>query len=700
VLLTLSQPVGFYEDAVNIPHPAGTNIGFFDISSVEVLNGPQGTLYGRNTTGGAINVLTKGADYDGVHGFLIGEGGDFNDWKLGGAVNIPVLPDVLAIRVAYQHWNREGFGQSAVTGERLGDGRDDDVARLSIKFDPTPQWTAIVKAEYDHADRTDDLYQTRNIVPSSAALADLEWQIEGAPGLLSPTAAVAKTNATGDLFTNYSAVNTFEHLTAYHLVLDTSYRLTDDITLRYIAGLHKFTDFRTFDLTGLPIQAFYVGYGQGGLTPAVGTDTKPLLPDEQSTQWTQELNVSGNLFDKRLRWLVGGFYSHDDSNEDEGAGDLQSLTGFVNYFHDPSIQNRSYAVFTQEDFKINDIFSITAGGRDTGEDLRQRAQNFIYVLPGSPGFQLAPGLVVPPGTSFCTSGGVGGNPFQTKEAGCALQEGLHSAGFSYLFSLNAQVTPDILAYVKTSRGFRGGALQARDPDLGAAKPETDTDYEIGVKSDLFEHRLRANLDFYDTEYSNKQETQIVADPLTGAPSTPILNAASARIQGVEGQFTAIPVAGLTTFVTFDYLHGVYEHFPTALTPANTPVDGSGVQFGIPNWTVDIGGRYAHAIGPGEAAIQADWSYHSDIPQTILNVDPTVKAAIPGIVNSWYQAVGIVNARLEYNLPDRGLTIAFFATNLLDKHYQTFSLTLPGFNTGVTQEPRMFGIQVKQSFGGG
>jgi iron complex outermembrane receptor protein len=212
--------------------------------------------------------------------------------------------------------------------------------------------------------------------------------------------------------------------------------------------------------------------------------------------------------------------------------------------------------------------------------------------------------------------------------------------------------------------------------------------------------LRANLDFYDTEYSNKQETQIVPNPVTGAPETPILNAASARIQGVEGQFTAIPVAGLTAFATFDYLHGVYEHFPTALTPANTPVNGSGVQFGIPNWTVDIGARYVHAVGPGEAAIQADWSYHSDTPQTILNVDPTVKAAIPGIVNSWYQSVGIVNARLEYNLPDRGLTVALFATNLLDKHYQTFSLTLPGFNTGITQEPRMFGIQVKQSFGGG
>ena len=108
-LLGINQPVGMYEDTVSIPHPFGANNAFFDLDRVEVLKGPQGTLYGRNTTAGAINIITKNADYNGVHGFIEGELGDFKDARIGGAVNIPIIPDVLAARVSYQHWNRDGF---------------------------------------------------------------------------------------------------------------------------------------------------------------------------------------------------------------------------------------------------------------------------------------------------------------------------------------------------------------------------------------------------------------------------------------------------------------------------------------------------------------------------------------------------------------------------------------------------------------
>src|SRR5690606_16207468 len=99
---------------------------------VEVLKGPQGTLYGRNTTGGAVNVITRGADYSGVHGFAYGEYGNFNNWKLAGAINVPIVEDKLAVRVAAQHWDREGFGESAITGQDFGGTHDDDIIRLSV----------------------------------------------------------------------------------------------------------------------------------------------------------------------------------------------------------------------------------------------------------------------------------------------------------------------------------------------------------------------------------------------------------------------------------------------------------------------------------------------------------------------------------------------------------------------------------------
>ncbi len=732
VLLTLSQPVGFYQDSVNIPHPAGTDVGFFDLSRVEVLNGPQGTLYGRNTTGGAINVYTRNADYNGLHGFAGAEVGNYDDWKLGGAVNIPIVEDKLAVRLAYQHWDREGFGRSAVTGERLGDPRDDDVARLSIKFDPATNFSVTAKVEYDQARRTDDLYQTRAFTPpgmfttapatcaggiplatvaglpssgdycpalngttaGGAGTAYFEWLTEGMKGGVNPIALVAGANAANSLFTNYSAVSTFEHVSSWHGVLDMAWTVLPDVTLRSITGVHEFTDYRTFDLTGLPVQAFLVGYGAGGLTPALGADTRPLQPDGQSTQWTQELNLSGLAFDRKLTWLVGGFYSNDSGNEDERASLFQGLTGFDLNFHSPSITNTSWAIFTQEDYKITDIFSVTAGLRYTEEDLSQTAEDYIYFLPGG-GSPIA-------GLMSCLAGG-SGLPTPT-EAGCAVNQSLHSHGVSYLVSLNAQVTKAILLYAKTARGFRGGALQARAPQVAAARPETDTDYEIGMKSDLLDRRLRVNLDLYDTEYSNKQETQIV--DINGAQTTPIENAATARIQGVEGEFTAVPMNGLSFNANFDYLYGYYVHFPTALTPDNTPVDASNVQFAIPHWTLDIGGRYVREIGPGQLSFQMDYSWRSDTPQTVLNVEPTLKGINPAVVNAWYAAVGLVNARLEYNLPDHGLSVAFFATNLFDKHYQTssgvaFVGSASDFGwTGQTQEPRMWGVQIKKVFGGG
>ena len=731
VLLTLSQPVGIYEDSVNIPHPVGADLGFFDISRVEVLNGPQGTLYGRNTTGGAINIITVPADYNGVHGFAYAEGGNYNDWKIAGAVNLPVINDELAVRIAYQHWNREGFGFSGITGERLGDSRDDDTLRVSARFDPNPRFSVTAVAEYDDADRTDDLYQTRLFTPpgmftsttcaggtplasapgvpasgefcpllngttaGGAGTAYYEWLTEGSKGGVNPIALVARENATNNLFTNYSAQNTFEHLTEWHGVWDMSYEITDDITLRSITGVHEFTDYRTFDLTALPIEAFIVGLGAGGLTPALGVEDRPLQPDEQSTQVTQEFNLTGTALDRHLHWLLGGFYSNDNGDEDEVASLFQGLTGFDINYHSPSITNESWAIFSQEDYKFNDIFSVTAGGRYTQENLSQTDEAYIHFLPGS-GSPLA-------GLYDCLAGGAGGSPIQTSEAGCNVNEALSSAGWSYLFSLNAQVTPDILLYAKTARGFRGGALQARAPQVAPAKPEIDTDYELGLKAEWFEHRLQTDLDVYDTEYSNKQETQIV--DINGAQTTPIVNAASARIQGFEGQIHAAPFEHLELYSTFDYLRGVYTKFPTALTPDDTSVNGSGVPFALPPWTFDVGARYSLPIGPGDLAIQGDYSWHAATPQTVLDIDPVLKRVAPALVNSWYSAVGLLNGRIEYNIPSQGLTLAVFSTNLLDKKYQTFALAFVGSSsdygyTGQTQEPMMWGVSIRKTFGPG
>src|SRR5690606_7636157 len=261
-------------------------------------------------------------------------------------------------------------------------------------------------------------------------------------------------------------------------------------------------------------------------------------------------------------------------------------------------------------------------------------------------------------------------------------------------SFNFQITPEQLFYVKTARGFRGGALQVRAPTFPAARPEIATDYEIGYKADFFDRRLRANLSAYQTNYENKQETAIII--IGGVTSTPVQNAASAKIRGFEGEFTANPVTGLTLRAAVNYINAEYESFPAGVTPFGV-VDLSGQPFvTTPEWTYALGARYVRPVGPGELALDVDWAWRGKIPTTPQNNDPAIPRALQ---DEWRESIGLLNAAISYELPDMGLTLTAFATNLLDEEYQRQSLSFNTFGyTGQTQEPRMYGVSIRKTFG--
>ncbi|MDB5446351.1 MAG: hypothetical protein JWQ97_1668 [Phenylobacterium sp.] len=687
-LLTVSQPVGLYEDSVNIPHPAGTDLALFDLERVEVLRGPQGTLYGRNTTGGALNIITRGPDYDGYHGYVLGEVGNYSDWKVGGAVNVPLVKDVLSVRLAAQHWYREGFGKSLVTGERLGDSRNDDIVRATVRFDPVASFTSRLEVEYFHAKRAGALYQTGQLL--SPAIADQEWVLEGRPGGLSPTQVVGHYP---DRFTNYSITGDFDRVTGWHVAWDSTWHITDSVDLRSITGMHQFTDFQAVELGGATVQTFGEGLGVGGKSYVAGRETLPLDPDQQSTQWSQEFNLSGRAFENRLNWLVGAFYSRDRGNENQTASVYPALinaAGFTAFdvdFYDPRVTSKTWGLFTQDDIKISDVFSITAGYRYSEEKLASQSSFMLHLL--------GPNV-------FVCQAGANLNVAVASRSLCLTQEAAKASGSSYLLSFNFQFTRDILLYLKTARGFRGGTLQERAPGTEPARPETDIEYEIGLKADLLDGRIRSNIALYRTKYANKQEQAIVGLP-SGAVFTPIVNAATARIQGVEAELTAIPTPGLTLNANATFMEGVYTNYPNALTPWGTVIpNASGTAFANPRWVLDIAGRYTHPVGPGEAAVTLDYNWTSKVPTTLLNNDPSLS---PSLQHDWRTAIGLLNATLEYRLPEQGLTFTVFASNLTNEHYQRYAFTFasppaPWGYTGVTLAPRMYGITIRKSFGGG
>ena len=687
VLLTMSQPVGVYIDSANVPHPDGLNGELFDIQRVEVLKGPQGTLYGRNTTGGAINIITRGADYNGIHGFVSGEAGDYSDWRVNGAVNVPIVKDMLAVRLAYQHWNRNGYGKSITTGQDLGGDHNDDLFRVSVRFDPVANLTSTTKVEYARMLQHGYL-QTLVAAAAGNPTAELEANAEG--GSLAPWLN------NKNIFQVGSQTLLFDKVKVWHMVEDATWTINDYVNLRSISGFHSVSDFPKTDLDGTPFQILEIFAGAGGTQPIVGPRyTVPLVPENKYRSYTQEFDLSGHAFG-RLDWLVGAFGSWENGYGGEPYIPFgRLLNGFVSTTTESQREDTStWALFTQNDLHITDRVGITFGARYTEEKVKNRSlqfnwQNNIFLCPNG---TLAPGN----NANNCPT----------------IVQSEKSNGISYLLSFNFQFTPDTLFYVKTSRGFRGGALQFRAAGFPSVEPEIAIDYEAGLKSDFFTHRLRTNLAVYHTNYKNKQEQSIttvcgnaVVAPLqptcpggdTPHSTTVLKNAANAKVDGFEGEVTAVPITGLTLSGNVTWLRGVYEHFPEAFGPDGNLVNGSGLPFQDPPWRYGLGARYQHDAGPGVLGGSLDWAWRAHNKLTALNISPSFPLALQKKLNA---SVGLLNGRIDYTLPRQGVTVAVWSTNLLNKHYQTealFSAAL-GIATATTQAPRMFGVTITKSFG--
>jgi len=361
ITLNISQPVGLYEDSVNIPHPYGTNSSYFDLDRIEVLKGPQGTLYGRNTSAGAMNIITRSPDYNGIHGFLNAEGTNFNGYTIGGAVNIPIIDDVLAVRLGAQHAKRDGFGHSLITGQTMGNDKDDNVYRASVRFDPTDNFSASFKAERVEMNHngpmlnpiyaTNATLNTTSGTDTAGSAAGREaWNYDPTGAYYSNVFKSCLAKASQDIFVNCTEQPWSDVVRSWHGALDLKWKVNDAFSVRSITGYHQFANTqREFDLDGAPDGAgSEVGIASNGLAwfaagvtppaptggPCVGMPTTaqtgylpdctvantvpislrppfPIKPEQESTQWTQEFNFTGDLLDGGMNWLVGLFLSSD-----------------------------------------------------------------------------------------------------------------------------------------------------------------------------------------------------------------------------------------------------------------------------------------------------------------------------------------------------------------------------------------------------
>ena len=738
-ILTVSQPVGMYIDGVNVPHPVGANGSFFDLTRVEVLKGPQGTLYGRNTTAGAINFITRDADWDGVHGFVQGELTKFKGRKAVGAVNIPVVDDVLAVRVAGQYWKRDGFGYSRITGQKQGGDHDDWNIRGTVNFNPSDNFTAVLKGELGKADRVGnlvkmlDLQTAATIGAAATAIAEANAN-DGSPAGLNLLLSCVG----GNLFESCTGSDNFEVDKTKHLSLDMNWDITDNVRLRSVTGYHWFTVLSHFDIDGSPYQLGESSGGTNTFQPDTGVARPPVgvllpngtvpplgpyllpfeaRPDQESGQWTQEFNLSGELMDGKVNWLLGAFASNDKGKGVQISVRNPSLGVLTAPFYAPSIPNsfegldvdaKTWAVFTQNDIKFTDIFSATLGLRYTKEKLFMNNaswafnQNFPAALNPSAGagkvYQCLYGPLGPTGAPD-QYGPARLATYQTDPKACSLLQRASFNGTSYMASLNAQWTPDILTYAKISKGFRGGALQLRLPSAAAAGPETGKDYEVGLKADFLDRRLRTNIAWFRTDYTNQQFSFLVILP-SGARTTQLFNAASSKYQGWEAEVMARPMSGLSLSANISYLDAKYIRFPGFPSAARGNIDAAGLrpESAGPKWNYSFSTRYEVDAGAGKLGIQADYANQSNIPLNATNEQPLLPDALE---RSMRVNPGLLSGRIDYDLADMGLRLSVFGTNLTNEKYAGLGLAQGvngGITTGIVREPRVFGVAVRYSFG--
>jgi iron complex outermembrane receptor protein len=666
-----------------VPVPVGQASDFFDLESIAVLKGPQGTLFGRNATGGAV-LFTTVKPTDKVEGFLRGRYGNYERVELEGALNLP-LGEAVAVRGAFKLNYRDGFILNLFNGDSLGE-IDRENARITIAIRPTETVTNTTMVQYTRSAGTNtgasytwSVYapgETNNGFALSsgagflfsplldAAFGPGAWAAylarnpqAFAPGLV---AYVDEQRRIGNYRTRHpSGAAHFGEV--WTITNTTEIALSDDIRLRNIFGfVDSFTDSQQPQL-GAPFATILTA---NLATGAVGNE-------DDTRSISEEIQLQGEALDGRLEYILGAYFQRQRSvilfpqtYFDLGLPQFGLPAFATNRFR---IENDTDALYGQASYEVASGVTLTAGLRYTWETVRG------LQLPGSDNFG-------PPEQSRGYS-----NP-------------------SWEFGVEYTPTDDLLLYAKTRGSFRSGGYNGTlDPDfvasIGASNffgAETTEDVELGLKyaGRIGGRPLTFNLALYQQWLHDVQRVEF-PDPDGAGPVASIAfttNVPEERVRGIEAEFTAWPAEFLQIGGQFAWTDAVY-------TDNEVNLFGNRFFYGPVGDTPKVSGTvWAEAFIPvgdelGEVSIRGE--VYAQSSQFFSNAANTVapRTQLPGY--------SLVNARIDWReIGGSQISGALFAQNLLDKAYFAGGMQLAvalGHNAAVVGEPRMYGIELSFAF---
>jgi iron complex outermembrane recepter protein len=626
-----------YVDGVYLARTQGLAGTLFDVDTVEVEKGPQGTLVGRNATGGAILYTTQ-APTQTFGGYLDLTAGDYGDREIEGAVNVPIS-DKFAVRGAFSSNDRDGYLRNIYFDPATGQ-RNDTAAlgyrrlagRFSATYQPDDDFSLIARAdlseEHDTGSAYHDLGSFTGTLPSLGrpSICNIPGTCNGFTDLLghviapyysnvatgtinkNPLAYNALLNSVarqaGDFWTTDQAVDNedTDHFETYSLEANKNFG--DDINVKWLGSYRTYDSVGTAVSRGLPYDAIQYGFQ---------------TPDYEA--YSSELTVGGNSFGDRLKWTAGFFYFQEQAANQGSTVFLYSpnqpmpaaISGHQITLTDTTGNggnNESYAGYAQATYSILPELRLTAGVRYTIDDRNANIASTSVRFPATlatnaaipnsafnAGVYTLNGIAYQGSSTSCALTGANGKVLPA--SACAFNVGKQFEWPTWTLALDYDLTDHALVYFTTRTGYRAGAINtgATNESVTVARPETVQDYEIGAKSDfqIGAVPVRVDVAVYDTDYQNIQvqvallnatfatgpgggactQAAFDAGSCNGTTTDNVtLNAKSAHIYGYEWNFQAKPAPPLTVSWGGSYLHARYTDFSYGL-PAGYLLPASG-----------------------------------------------------------------------------------------------------------------------------
>jgi iron complex outermembrane receptor protein len=646
--------VGLYIDGVYVANGQGAMATLLDVDSVEVIRGAQGTLFGRNNTGGSILLLTHRPELQRTSAEVAMSGGDYGGFMDRAILNLPLGSD-FAVRLAYQGNERRGFGSSVASGQDNFENQHRYQVRFGALWKPGD--ATEVYFTYERFDATETGAILHPLAgPPPGTLVTLIGDALAAvpiPGL--PTVAFPSNPYQTD-----GSFPAFDKARTDSLQLTTAHKVDGELELKLILG------YRHLDAnTALDVDA----------SPLPLADTTLF---NTSNQKSAELQLNDKALNDRLDW-VGGLYWFRDNG---GAPSVQApaspqflaavnqfdqLTGGVPFtcpaqvppgtscplaplfsplpvYEQNAITNRSIAAYLHAEYQLTPGWAAAAGVRRT-DDLRQLNENSFVVIPGLAENCTILDTTQPP-------------PFRISGPCPAINKSVSHSFWSWELSSRYRISRDLNTYLRIGRSQRSGGWNAplatvQDQPF---RPEKLTDYELGLKANLLDGALNFKGDVFYGKYDDMQRLLARLNP-DGTPVTLVTNAGRARISGAELEALWWLTARAALQSAFGWTDARYQSFLYTPLVGGPVQDLSGNKFyQTPRLQADLSASYHFPTSLGEVLLRADYAWQDKIEFNVIN-------------DFNYQgAYGTANARVALAGREKAWELAAYGNNLADKHY--------------------------------